>query len=101
MLRAVFVRTLRAGVTYEQYVDAWAPQDLDGSYPARISVARNATDDRQVITILELDMSMAEFEEQRAALTRPDALERLAEIVDTTELQGVYEDVFGNRGVRN
>lgn len=39
-------------------------------------------------------MSLAEFEEKRTALTRPDALDRLAEIVDTTELEGLYEDVF-------
>ncbi|MBP2323716.1 hypothetical protein JOF56_004101 [Kibdelosporangium banguiense] len=94
MLRAVFARTLKAGVTYEQFMQAWVPQDLDGDYPAKVSVARNVADDRQVITILELDMSMAQFEERRAVLTRPDALERLAGIVETTELQGVYEDVY-------
>jgi hypothetical protein len=94
MLRAVFARTLKAGVTYEQFLQAWLPQDLDGGYPAKVSVARDVADERRVITILELDMSMAEFEEKRAALTRPDSLDRLAEIVDTTELQGLYEDVF-------
>jgi hypothetical protein len=29
------------------------------------------------------------------SLTRPDALDRLAEVVETTELQGVFEDVYG------
>jgi hypothetical protein len=48
-----------------------------------------------VIAILELDMSLAEFEAKRAGLTRPDALERLREIVATTELAGTYEEVFG------
>ena len=96
MLRAVFVRTLKAGVTYEQFKDAWVPGDV-GGYPAKVSVARNVSADRQVITVLELDMSLAEFEEKRAALTRSDALERLAEIVETTELEGLYEDVFTNK----
>ncbi|MEV5540920.1 hypothetical protein AB0L13_29125 [Saccharopolyspora shandongensis] len=96
MLRAVFVRTLKAGVTYEQFMEAWVPEDVD-DYPAKVSVSRNVADDRQVITILELDMSVAEFEDKRTALTRPDALERLAEIVDTTELTGLYEDVFDNK----
>jgi hypothetical protein len=67
---------------------------LDGGYPAKVSVARYVANDRQVVTILELNMSMAEFAQKRAALTRPDALERLAAIVHTTELAGVYEDVF-------
>lgn len=93
MLRAVFVRTLKAGVTYEQFRNAWVPEEMDG-YPAKVSVSRNLADDRQVITVLELDMSLAEFEDQRTALTRPDALDRLAEIVDTTELEGLYEEVF-------
>ncbi|MCA2229389.1 hypothetical protein [Nonomuraea aurantiaca] len=93
MLRAVFVRTLKAGVTYDQFKEAWVPEETDG-YPAKVSVSRNVADDRQVITVLELDMSLAEFEDKRAALTRPDALERLAEIVETTDLQGLYEDVF-------
>lgn len=45
-------------------------------------------------------MSLAEFEDKRTALTRPDALERLAEIVDTTELEGLYEEVFGDDDLR-
>lgn len=63
-------------------------------YPARTSVGRNVSNDRQVITILELDMSVEEFGAIAASLTRPDALERLGEIVETTELEGLYEDVF-------
>ena len=71
MLRAVFVRTLKAGVTYERFKDAWVPEEVDGGYPAKVSVGRNVTDDRQVITVLELDMSLAEFAEKSAALTPP------------------------------
>lgn len=96
MLRAVFVRTLKAGVTYEQFKQAWVPEDVDG-YPGKVSVSRNVADDRQVITVLELDMSLAEFEDKRTALTRPDALERLAEIVETTELGGLYEEVVNGK----
>ena len=99
MLRAVFVRTLAHGVTYEQFRDAWAPEDMDG-YPATVSVSRNVANDRQVITVLELDMSLAEFEDKRAALTRPDALERLAGIVAATELEGLYEEVFDDSDFR-
>lgn len=100
MLRAVFVRTLRAGVTYEQFKDAWVPEDMDG-YPAKVSISRNIADDRQVITVLELEESLADFEGKRAVLTRPDALERLSEIVDTTELEGLYEEVLGDSDLRS
>ncbi len=95
MLHAVFVRTLRPGVTYEQFKDAWVPERVEGHYPARTSVGRNVSNDRQVITILELDVAAGEFGAIAASLTRPDAAERLGEIVETTELEGVYEDVFG------
>jgi hypothetical protein len=101
VLRAVFVRTLKPGVTYEQFRDAWLPEDAGGSYPEKISVGRNVDSTRQVITILELDMSREEFEQKRDALTRPDALDRLASIVDTTELAGLYEEVFGNANLLN
>lgn len=94
MLRAVFARTLKPGVTYEQFEDAWVPEGMEAAYPARVRVARNVANDRQVITIIELDVLAAEFKAASASLTRPDAIQRLAEIVDTTELEGVYEDVF-------
>jgi hypothetical protein len=91
VLRAVFARTLKPGVTFEQFMDSWVPEHREGGYPARVTVARNTADDRQVITTLELDMSLEEFAAVRPSLTRPDALARLAEIV---ELEGLYEDVF-------
>ncbi len=94
MLRAVFVRTLKPGVTYEQFKEAWVPEGLKGDYPAKVRVARNLANDRQVITILELDVSASEFKAASASLTRPDALERLGEIVETTQLEDLYEDIF-------
>ncbi len=95
MLRAVFVRTLKPGVTYEQFRDAWVPEGIDAGYPAKTSVGRNVANDRQVITVLELDVSPGELDDIAASLTRPDARERLGEIVQTTELEGVYEEVLG------
>jgi hypothetical protein len=90
----VFVRTLKPGVTYQQFREAWVPQGLSGRYPATVRVARNIANDRQVITIIELDVPAAEFRSASAALTRPDALARLAEIIETTQLEGVYQDIY-------
>jgi hypothetical protein len=94
MLRAVFVRTLKPGVTYEQFKQAWVPEGLVGRYPATARVARSVANERQVITIIEGDVQVADFKAASAALTRPDALARLAEIVEATQLEGVYEDIF-------
>ena len=57
-------------------------------------MARNLADDRQVITVIELDVPAAGLKAATASLTRPDALERLAGIVETTQLEAVYEDIF-------
>jgi len=46
------------------------------------------------MTILELDVALAQFKAATASLTRPDAPERLEEIVEATQLEGVYEDLF-------
>lgn len=94
MLRAVFVRTLKPGVTYEQFKDAWLPEGLGDRYPTTARVARNVADDRQVITIIELNVSAAEFKTASGSLTHPDSLQRLEKIVESTQLQAVYEDVF-------
>lgn len=94
MLRAVFARTLKPGVTLQQFKEAWVPEGLQGNYPVKVRVARNVADDRQVITIIELDVTVDGLESASASLTRPDALERLDAIVQETQLEGVYEDVF-------
>lgn len=100
MLRAVFVRTLKPGVSYDQFKEAWVPEDVDGDYPVTASVSRNSADDRQVITILELDVTLEQFATMRASLARPDALARLSDIVETTELEGLYEEVFDAKAIR-
>ncbi len=100
MLRAVFVRTLKAGVTYEQFAAAWLPVGIDGDYPAKTRVSRNLSDDRQVITIVELDIQAGEFKAALASLTRLDARDRLEEIVASTQLEGAYEDVLDEATLR-
>jgi hypothetical protein len=94
MLRAVFVRTLKPGVSYQEFLAAWAPVDADAGYPATVSVSRNVSDDRQVITVLGLSVPPREFASVAGGLTRPDALERLSQIVESTQLEGVYEQVL-------
>ncbi|MDY7101027.1 MAG: hypothetical protein S0880_07550 [Actinomycetota bacterium] len=93
MLRAVFVRTLKPGVTDEQFLATWTPEDMTDD-PVRVSVSRDLGDDRPVITILELDGTAAEFAGIRSSLFRPDALERLGGIVERTEAEGLFDEVF-------
>ncbi len=94
MLRAVFVRTLRSGVTYEQFKAAWVPEGTAGNYQARAWVSRNVANDRQVITIVEFDVPITEIGATVASLVRADARDRLSEIIESSELEAVFEDVF-------
>jgi len=93
MLRAVFARTLKPGVSYEQFKDAWVPTDV-GPYPARASIARDLADDRRIVTIVEVDATPEQLPSILPTLFREDARERIAELVTSTELAGVYEHVM-------
>jgi hypothetical protein len=96
VLRAVFARTLKPGVSYEEFKDAWVPEA--GPYPARASIGRHLADDRKVLTVVELDIAPEEFASVAPTLFRPDAAGRIAELVESTELEGVYEQVIDESG---
>ncbi len=59
-----------------------------------MSVGRGVDDPRQVLTIMELDVTMDQFVAIAPSLTRPDALDNVRDLVESTELEGVYEGVF-------
>jgi hypothetical protein len=90
MVIAVFARRLRPDVTVDQFVRAWAP-DGDEPYPAGVDVALDPADDRRILTVIRFDGGMAEFRAAIPRLVHPESRARLAELVDSTELEGVYE----------
>ncbi|MGH3608371.1 MAG: hypothetical protein ACRDRD_09845 [Pseudonocardiaceae bacterium] len=98
MLRAVYVRTLKPGVTDEQFIEAWMPPGatLD-SYPARVSISHGLADERQIISVFEVDVPVEHFAEALPGLVHPDSAQRLSEVVESTQLEAVYEDttLFG------
>jgi hypothetical protein len=87
---AVFARRLRPGVSVDQFVGAWAPEG-DGPYPASVEVALDPADDRRILTVIRYDGAMSEFQAAIPRLIHPESRDRLAELVESTELQGVYE----------
>jgi hypothetical protein len=87
---AVFARRLRPGVTIEQFVGAWAPEGEE-PYPADVEVALDPADDRRILTIIRFAGGMPEFRQALPRLVHPESRARLAELVESTELEGVYE----------
>lgn len=93
MLRAVYVRTLKPNVTDEQFIDTWMPPDATReTYPARVTISRSLTNPRQITSIFEIDVPREEFASALPSLVHPDSTQRLAEVVESTELESVYED---------
>jgi hypothetical protein len=90
MIIAVFARRLRPGVTVEQFVGAWAPEG-DEPYPAGVEVAIDPGDDRRILTVIRFHGGMSEFRAGIPRLIHPESRARLAELVESTELEGVYE----------
>jgi hypothetical protein len=93
MLRAVYVRTLRAGVTDDRYVEAWMPEGTAREdYPARVSVSHSTVDERDTVTVFEFEGDPEHVLDSLAALVRPDWRERVAEVIEGTDVETIYVD---------
>jgi hypothetical protein len=93
---AVFVRRLRAGKTYEDFVDAWYP-DRGFGVPVRGPInALSVDDDREILTVAFVDLphraSLAEVGE-RIAAQEAARHDRIDAVIESTQLRAIYEQV--------
>jgi hypothetical protein len=98
VLRAVYVRKLKPDITIDQFVESWMPeQHTRLSYPAAVSIAQSLTNPRQVISVFDVDVEASRFAEVLPGIVHPDSEARLASIVESTQLEGVFAlvDQFG------
>ncbi len=77
---AVLMRRLREGKTYEEFREAWLP-DQGFGFPTRVVSAQRVDDDREIITIGFSELTEAEAESQLQRI-RPQE-ERRHERIDT------------------
>ncbi len=89
MIVSVFARTLRPGVTLEEFVQAWAPEG-DEPYPAGVEIAVDPSNDRRVLTVIRFDGSMEDLQAAMPRLIHPQSHRRLADVVESTALEGYY-----------
>lgn len=93
MLRAVYVRTLKDGVTDDQYVEAWMPEGTAREdYPARVSVSHSTVHERETVTVFEFDGDSDHVLDALGALVRPDWRDRVAEVIEGTDVETIYVD---------
>jgi hypothetical protein len=94
MFIAVFVRRLRPGKTYDDFVDAWYPDKGFGVPGRGPIVARNVEDERQLLTVDFVDLP--DREQLGAAMERVGAQEavrhdRIDDVIESTTVRGIYE----------
>lgn len=91
---SVLIRRLREGKTYEDFREAWLP-DQGFSFPTRVVSAQRVDDDREVITIgfSELDEAEAEVQLQRMAPQQQRRHERIDAVVEPEMTRRFYVQV--------
>lgn len=95
MIVAAYARTLRPGVSIDQFIDAWMPEG-GGPYPAHWEVAIDPTDDRRVLTLVRFDGTLPELQNAFPRLVHPESAARLDAVVESTELESIYSTAAGN-----
>lgn len=101
MLRAVYVRKLKDGVTDDQYIEAWMPEGTAREdYPARVSVSHSTVDERTTVTVFEFEGDPENVLDSLGALVRPDWRDRVAEVIEGTDVETIYVDTvtYGSVG---
>jgi hypothetical protein len=91
---AVLIRRLREGKTYEDFREAWLP-DQGFGFPTRVVSAQRVDDEREVITIgfSELDEAEAEAQLQRIGPQEQRRHERIDAVVEPEMIRRFYVQV--------
>lgn len=91
---AVLVRRLREGKTYEDFREAWLPEQGFG-FPTRVVSAQRVDDDREIITIgfSELDEREAEAQLQRTGPQEQRRHDRIDAMVEPEMTRRFYVQV--------
>jgi hypothetical protein len=98
MFISVLARRLKPGKTYEDFVRAWYPDKGFGVPMRGPYLARSLQDEREIIAVGFVDLDSAD--DLMAGMGQVAAQEsvrheRIDEIIESTELRGIYEVVEG------
>lgn len=92
MIVSVFVRRLKQGCTFEDFVRAWEA-DQGFGVPTRVFNAQSLDDPRDVISIGFVDVATDQLQEGLAGARAPEAVrhERIDAVIEATSLRRMYE----------
>jgi hypothetical protein len=89
---SVFVRRLKEGRTFADFVAEWEADEGFG-VPTRVFNAESVEDDRDVISIGFVDIGVAELQDRLAEVARKEQVRhrRIDTVVESTALRCMYE----------
>ena len=91
---AILTRRLREGKTYEDFREAWLP-DQGFGFPTRVVSAQRVDDEREIVTIgfSELDEAEAEAQLQRIGPQEARRYDRIDAVVEPDMTRHFYVQV--------
>ena len=93
MLRAIYVRKLKDGVSDDDYIAAWMPEGVSREdYPAKVTVSHSTVDERETVTVFEFEGDAENVLDALGDLVRPDWRDRVAEVIEGTDVETIYVD---------
>lgn len=93
MLRAIYVRTLKEGVSDDDYIAAWMPEGVSrDDYQAKVTVSHSTVHERQTVTVFEFEGDKDDVLQELGGLVRPDWRDRVAEVVEGTDVETIFVD---------
>ena len=97
MLCAMLVRRLREGKTLEDFRDAWFP-DQGFGVSSRVLMARRVDNEREILTVGFVDLPRDQLDQGLQQVEANEAIrhDRIAEVIESTVLTGIYEIVDDN-----
>jgi len=92
MIVSVFVRRLKEGRTFEDFLAEWEA-DRGFGVPTRVFNAPSLDDPRDVITIGFVDISVAELQQALASVAAQEGVrhERIETVIESTTLRRMFE----------
>ena len=92
MIVSVFVRRLKQGRTFEEFLAEWEA-DRGFGVPTRVFNAPSIDDPRDVITIGFVDISVEELEAGLAAVAAQESVrhDRIETVIESTTLRRMFE----------
>lgn len=96
MFIAVFVRRLREGKTYEDFLEAWYPDKGFGVGGRGPITARSLEDEREILTVGFVDLPNREsLEEAMPRIAQQEATrhDRIDAVIESTTLRALYEQL--------